>query len=210
MLRAKVENIIGSLRYKVVTVSDDEFYLMDIQPSIILIIFPFLHPLFYKRCYKIDVTSYNKLKMDAAVSPISGLRIGELVGLSLIASMIFRIFPIIYLGVDELLINYIILCFIICLGAYFRWKYSKTSIDVKNIINHQPVEYFKLYYNDIRIFIIYLLIFIFSSFIYMILKEIFISPDRSIVLYFILFFLYFGYLFTSLMFYSVGNYTIKK
>lgn len=207
MPQAKVDNIAGNLRYKVVSIENSEFYLMDIQPSLLLIVCPFLNPLFRKRYYKISKTSYNDLKK---ISSKSNMRVGLLVGIGILVSGIFRLFPIDYFNVGNPVVKYGMFSITLLLASYLRWKYSRTPENIRIIVFRESEERFKLNYVDFKFLIVYLFIIIFGVLLYIILKQIFVVREVNLILCLILFFIYLGYLFTSLMFYSVGNYTIKS
>ncbi len=203
----KVENIKGSLRYKLVTDDQYNFYLMDIQGSIFFLVLPFLKLLLPSKFYKIDSTTYNQLINNDYSQ--QGISMSGLVSISIFTNLILRFIPISSWKADNVVLSYIILSLILAIVSYFRWRSTRTPSLIKEIImRNQPIK-IRLYYTDLKVIFINFIIITCIFLMYYTLKQILFEGEQYILLYGLLFFGYLGYAYSSLMFYSVGRYTMK-
>ncbi|MDG3132529.1 DUF443 family protein [Streptococcus suis] len=202
-----VENVRGSLRYKLITVDKSNFYLMDTQSSIFFLILPFLKLFFRNKFYKIDSTTYHHL-INADYSA-KGVGVNGLASISIVSVLISRFIPISSWKLDNVVLSYIILSLIFVAVSYFRWKSARTPSLIKEIIMRNQAIKIKMYYTDLTVIFINFIIIICISLMYYTLKKIVFFGEQYIIFYGLLFFGYLGYTYSSLMFYSVGKYNIK-
>lgn len=205
-MKIKIENAKGTLRYKVAETDSHDYYLVDIQGNFLFVIFPFLLPLFKKRCYQISKEIYEQLRRGEQLQ--NNVQFRRNSGIIIPTVALTQLVPKNFGVIHNIILSIILLIMVIVIAGYIRFRLGRTPDDIQRILQFKKVTRLRLNYTNLKLPLIYLYQFG-SLFILIKIIPLLLKVETNLIFHMATFCVYFIYLFTSLAVYSAGVYTYK-
>lgn len=202
MKKVKISIVKGTMRYRVATIEDIGHFILDLDSSLVSLVFPFLSPFISKKYYPISEEVYRKLDVVDKIDQFS------VIGLGFYGGILAILFPFESLAVSNPIIKILILILIGLLVIFTRIKIRKIPDSIVNQIKGD-YKLYKVRCTSKKILLIYLLISLLFVGTVITLRNVLVSTSVTIIDFLLFGLCLLGIVFSNLSFVNRGNFKIK-
>ena len=207
MKKVTISVIRGTLRYRAVSIEEDGYYIVDLDSSLLTVLFPFLSPFMMKKYFAISEQQFHTI---SSAPPSQKYSFGTLLSFGIFGSIISRLLPNNFLVISDTILKIVFLLLTLAIVIAIRLRLSSTPDFLVDVLDTSKSRRLKLRYTDMKLLAIYFIVILCTTGVLLLMNSIFAEQATTLIDYLLWGSLTFGYLFSSLLFNNHGNYMLKS